>query len=134
MIYGIDSVHGHNNVYMATIFPHNVGLGATRDPEFVKKIGAATAREVTAAGTTYVFVACIAVCRDTRWGRCYANYCEDHKIVQAMTEIIPGLQGEGPANSPKGVPLLLAKQRLWHALSSIWEMMEQLKASMRTTL
>ncbi|KAK1296734.1 hypothetical protein QJS10_CPB15g02166 [Acorus calamus] len=75
MIYGIDAVHGHNNVYNATIFPHNVGLGATRQ-----------------------------VCRDPRWGRCYESYSEDHTIVQAMTEIIPGLQGDIPAGYPKGVP------------------------------
>ncbi|XP_050370416.1 uncharacterized protein LOC126788459 [Argentina anserina] len=104
MIYGIDAVHGHNNVYKATIFPHNVGLGATRDPELVKKIGAATALEVRATGIPYVFAPCIAVCRDPRWGRCYESYSEDHKVVQAMTQIIPGLQGDLPPNSRKGVP------------------------------
>lgn len=61
MIYGIDAVHGHNNVYKATIFPHNVGLGASRDPELVKRIGAATALEVRATGIPYVFAPCIAV-------------------------------------------------------------------------
>lgn len=61
MIYGIDAVHGHNNVYNATIFPHNVGLGATRDPVLVKKIGAATALEVRATGIPYAFAPCIAV-------------------------------------------------------------------------
>ncbi|XP_041027005.1 lysosomal beta glucosidase-like [Juglans microcarpa x Juglans regia] len=96
MIYGIDAVHGHNNVYKATIFPHNVGLGATRDPELVKRIGAATALEARATGIPYVFAPCIAVCRDPRWGRCYKSYSEDPKIVQAMTKIIPGLQGTYP--------------------------------------
>ncbi|XP_020413934.1 uncharacterized protein LOC18787238 isoform X1 [Prunus persica] len=104
MIYGIDAVHGHNNVYNATIFPHNVGLGATRDPELVRRIGSATALEARATGIPYVFAPCIAVCRDPRWGRCYESYSEDHKIVQEMTEIIPGLQGDIPANSRKGVP------------------------------
>ncbi|XP_062005100.1 uncharacterized protein LOC133722271 isoform X1 [Rosa rugosa] len=108
MIYGIDAVHGHNNVYKATIFPHNVGLGATRDPELVKKIGAATALEVRATGIPYVFAPCIAVCRDPRWGRCYESYSEDHKVVQAMTQIIPGLQGDIPPNSRKGVPFVAA--------------------------
>jgi beta-glucosidase len=61
MIYGIDAVHGHNNVYNATIFPHNVGLGATRDPDLVKRIGAATAVEVRATGIPYTFAPCIAV-------------------------------------------------------------------------
>ncbi|RVW58361.1 Beta-glucosidase BoGH3B [Vitis vinifera] len=119
MIYGIDAVHGHNNVYNATVFPHNVGLGATRqvmciykDPELVKKIGAATALEVRATGIPYAFAPCIAVCRDPRWGRCYESYSEDHKIVQAMTEIIPGLQGDLPAGSKKGVPFVGGKMDL----------------------
>ncbi|RHN50783.1 putative glucan 1,3-beta-glucosidase [Medicago truncatula] len=104
MIYGIDAVHGHNNVYKATIFPHNVGLGATRDPQLVRRIGEATALEARATGIPYVFAPCIAVCRDPRWGRCYESYSEDHKIVQSMTELIPGLQGDLPANWSKGVP------------------------------
>ncbi|XP_010266636.1 PREDICTED: uncharacterized protein LOC104604111 [Nelumbo nucifera] len=112
MIYGIDAVHGHNNVYNATIFPHNVGLGVTRDPELVKKIGAATALEVRATGIPYVFAPCIAVCRDPRWGRCYESYSEDHSIVQLMTDIIPGLQGEIPANSQKGVPFVAGKTKV----------------------
>uniref|UniRef100_A0A5B7A058 beta-glucosidase n=1 Tax=Davidia involucrata TaxID=16924 RepID=A0A5B7A058_DAVIN len=112
MIYGIDAVHGHNNVYNATIFPHNVGLGVTRDPELLKKIGAATALEVRATGISYAFSPCIAVCRDPRWGRCYESYSEDYKIVQAMTEIIPGLQGDIPANSKKGVPFVAGKTKV----------------------
>lgn len=112
MIYGIDAVHGHNNVYKATIFPHNVGLGATRDPGLVKRIGAATALEVRATGIPYVFAPCIAVCRDPRWGRCFESYSEDPKIVQAMTEIIPGLQGDIPAKSSKGVPFVGGKTKV----------------------
>ncbi|XP_015873262.1 uncharacterized protein LOC107410359 [Ziziphus jujuba] len=112
MIYGIDAVHGHNNVYNATIFPHNVGLGVTRDPILIKKIGEATALEVRATGIPYAFAPCIAVCRDPRWGRCYESYSEDHKIVQLMTEIIPGLQGDLPANSHKGVPFVAGKQKV----------------------
>ncbi|XAR55890.1 Glucan 1,3-beta-glucosidase [Bertholletia excelsa] len=112
MLYGIDAIHGHNNVYKATIFPHNIGLGATRDPELVKKIGAATALEVRATGIPYTFAPCIAVCRDPRWGRCYESYSEDHKVVQQMTEIIFGLQGEIPSNSRKGVPYVGAKDKV----------------------
>lgn len=104
MIYGIDAVHGNNNVYKATIFPHNVGLGCARDPELVKRIGSATALEVRATGIQYAFAPCIAVCRDPRWGRCYESYSENPKIVQEMTEIILGLQGDVPADSRKGVP------------------------------
>ncbi|KAL4350878.1 hypothetical protein AHAS_Ahas10G0186000 [Arachis hypogaea] len=99
MIYGIDAVHGHNNVYKATIFPHN-------------KIGEATALEVRATGIPYVFAPCIAVCRDPRWGRCYESYSEDHSVVQAMTQIIPGLQGQIPTNSRKGVPFVAGKKKV----------------------
>ncbi|WOK91742.1 hypothetical protein Cni_G00432 [Canna indica] len=112
MIYGIDAVHGHNNVYNATIFPHNIGLGATRDPELVKKIGAATALEAKATGIPYVFAPCIAVCRDPRWGRCYESYSEDHSVVQEMTEIIPGLQGDVPVNYSKGAPYVSKKEKV----------------------
>ncbi|XP_022968400.1 uncharacterized protein LOC111467651 isoform X2 [Cucurbita maxima] len=104
MIYGIDAVHGHNNVYNATVFPHNVGLGATRNPDLLRRIGAATALEVRATGISYTFAPCLAVCRDPRWGRCYESYSEDPKLVQNMTEIIIGLQGEPPANYRKGIP------------------------------
>ncbi|KAL7096402.1 hypothetical protein ACP275_10G077100 [Erythranthe tilingii] len=112
MIYGIDAVHGHNGVYKATVFPHNIGLGATRDPELVKKIGAATALELRATGIPYTFAPCVAVCRDPRWGRCYESYSEDTNVVRAMTEIIPGLQGDIPANSPKGVPYISGKEKV----------------------
>ncbi|CAN1298485.1 Beta-glucosidase BoGH3B [Linum perenne] len=120
MIYGIDAVHGHNNVYNATIFPHNVGLGATRqvlileskDPDLVKRIGAATALEARATGIPYVFAPCIAVCRDPRWGRCYESYSEDPKVVEEMTEIIPGLQGDMPAHSRRGVPYAIGKDKV----------------------
>ncbi|KAH6802553.1 Glycosyl hydrolase family protein [Perilla frutescens var. frutescens] len=112
MIYGIDAVHGHNTVYKATIFPHNVGLGATRDPILVKKIGAATALELRATGIPYTFAPCIAVCRDPRWGRCYESYSEDPKVVKEMTEIIPGLQGDIPPNSSKGVPYVHGQRKV----------------------
>lgn len=112
MIYGIDAVHGHNNVYNATIFPHNIGLGVTRDPQLLKKIGAATALEVRATGIPYAFAPCIAVCRDPRWGRCYESYSEDHKIVQQMTEIIPGLQGDIPSNTRKGTPFVARRTKV----------------------
>ncbi|XP_026425902.1 uncharacterized protein LOC113322098 [Papaver somniferum] len=112
MIYGIDAVHGHNNVYKATIFPHNVGLGVTRDPDLVKRIGAATALEVRATGVQYAFAPCIAVCRDPRWGRCYESYSEDYKIVRSMTELVSGLQGEVPADARKAVPYLGGKTKV----------------------
>ncbi|GAB2215955.1 hypothetical protein Droror1_Dr00023719 [Drosera rotundifolia] len=112
MIYGIDALHGHNNVYNTTIFPHNIGLGATRDPDLVRRTGEATAREVRAAGIQYTFAPCIAVCRDPRWGRCYESYSEDHKVVQQMTDIIYGLQGEPPSDFRKGVPYVGGKEKV----------------------
>ncbi|KAG0451707.1 hypothetical protein HPP92_026336 [Vanilla planifolia] len=112
-------VHGLNNVYNATIFPHNIGLGATREyvslhwnPSLVKRIGAATALEVGATGIPYVFAPCVAVCRDPRWGRCYESYSEDPKVVEMMTEIIPGLQGDLPMTSSKGVPFVSGKKKV----------------------
>lgn len=112
IFYGIDAVHGNSPVYKATIFPHNIGLGATRDPELVKRIGAATALEVRATGMQYVYAPCIAVCRDPRWGRCYESYSEDPKVVQAMTEIIPGMQGDVPDNMPMGVPFIAGNEKV----------------------
>ncbi|VAI36759.1 unnamed protein product [Triticum turgidum subsp. durum] len=105
IIYGIDAVHGNNNAYNATIFPHNVGLGATRDPDLVKLIGRATALEARATGIAYTFAPCVAVCRDPRWGRCYESFSEDTKLVQLMTAaVIPGLQGA--ARHPTGIPIV----------------------------
>ncbi|KAJ7543348.1 hypothetical protein O6H91_09G034100 [Diphasiastrum complanatum] len=107
IIYGIDAVHGHNNVYGATIFPHNVGLGATsRDPDLVRRIGEATALEVRATGIPYVFAPCIAVCRDPRWGRCYESYSEDPILVKSLTDVILGLQGTPPAEHKAGQPFV----------------------------
>ncbi|XP_074359959.1 uncharacterized protein LOC141700086 [Apium graveolens] len=112
MFYGIDAVHGNNNVYKATIFPHNVGLGSTRDPDLVRRIGSATALEMRATGIPYAFAPCIAVCRDPRWGRCYESYSENPEIVQEMTELVRGLQGQIPANHELGVPFVAGKDKV----------------------
>ncbi|KAI8525896.1 hypothetical protein RHMOL_Rhmol13G0266400 [Rhododendron molle] len=98
-----------NSMRPRVIRSSQVQFSAARDPELLRKIGEATALEVRAAGIPYAFAPCIAVCRDPRWGRCYESYSEDHRIVQAMTEIIPGLQGDLPANSQHGVPLVGGK-------------------------
>ncbi|CAH9072575.1 unnamed protein product [Cuscuta europaea] len=112
MIYGIDAIHGNNNAYKSTIFPHNIGLGATRDPQLVKRIGAATALETRATGINYAFAPCIAVCRDPRWGRCYESYSEDPKLVKEMTEVILGLQGDIPEGYPKGYPYVGGRNKV----------------------
>ncbi len=81
LLYGIDAVHGHNNVVGAVIFPHNVGLGATRDPALVEEVGRITAREVRATGINWVFAPCVAVSRDERWGRAYESFGEDPALA-----------------------------------------------------
>ncbi|CAN6346639.1 unnamed protein product [Urochloa humidicola] len=106
ILYGTDAVHGHNNVYGATVFPHNVGLGATRDAELVRRIGEATALEVRATGIHWTFAPCVAVCRDPRWGRCYESYSEDPEIVRSLSTIVSGLQGQPPVDHPHGYPFL----------------------------
>jgi beta-glucosidase len=93
MIYGIDAVHGNNNVYGSTIFPHNIGLGATRDPALVRQIGQAAAEEVTGAGQDWTFAPCLCVARDDRWGRTYESFGEKPENAAAMTTIIEGFQG-----------------------------------------
>ncbi len=93
-IWGIDAVHGNNNVIGATLFPHNIGLGAANNPRLMKKIGKATAKETRATGQPWVFAPTVAVARDDRWGRTYESYSEDPKRVTRLTgPMIKGLQG-----------------------------------------
>ncbi|NOX81557.1 MAG: glycoside hydrolase family 3 protein [Alphaproteobacteria bacterium] len=94
IIWGTDAVHGHNNVVGATLFPHNVGLGAMRNRALMREIGAATAREVAATGINWTFAPTVAVARDDRWGRTYESYSEAPEIVaQYAKEMVIGLQG-----------------------------------------
>jgi beta-glucosidase len=93
MIYGIDAVHGHGNVRGATIFPHNIGLGATRDPKLVERVYHTTAKEVRATGIPWDFAPCVCVTRDARWGRSYESFSENPKLVTRMETAIDGLQG-----------------------------------------
>ena len=94
MIWGTDAVHGHNNVYGATMFPHNIGLGAARDPELVRAIGAATGKAVRATGIAWVFGPTVAVVRDDRWGRTYEGFSEDPQLVRQLAgPYVTGLQG-----------------------------------------
>lgn len=93
-MWGTDAVHGHNNVIGATLFPHNIGLGAARNPELIESIATATAREVAVTGIDWVFAPTVAVVRDDRWGRSYEGYSEDPEIVkQYSSAIVKGLQG-----------------------------------------
>jgi len=86
LIYGVDAVHGHNNVIGATIFPHNVGLGCANDYELCRKVSEATAVEVAATGINWNFSPCIAIPQDERWGRHYEGYSEHVDIVSQMGE------------------------------------------------
>ena len=93
-MWGTDAVHGHTNVIGATIFPHNIGLGATRDADLVRRIGHATAVEIEVTGIDWNFSPTVAVARDDRWGRTYESYSEDPRLVATMgAALIEGLQG-----------------------------------------
>ncbi len=94
IIWGTDAVHGHNNVKGATLFPHNIGLGAARTPDLMGCIGAVTAREVAVTGLDWAFAPTLAVARDDRWGRTYEGFSEEPSIVKAYAgKIVEGLQG-----------------------------------------
>jgi beta-glucosidase len=93
LLYGVDAVHGHNNVSGAVIFPHNIGLGCTRDSALVEKIARITAEEVRATGINWAFAPCVAVPRDIRWGRTYEGFSEDPLVVSLLgAAAVRGLQ------------------------------------------
>ncbi|HEX3847966.1 MAG TPA: glycoside hydrolase family 3 N-terminal domain-containing protein [Steroidobacteraceae bacterium] len=94
IVFGIDAVHGNAKLIGATIFPHNVGLGAAHDAELIMRIGRATAEEVAAAGIDWTFAPTVAVARDVRWGRSYESYSESPELVaQYAAAMVTGLQG-----------------------------------------
>src|SRR4051794_17991970 len=95
VIWGTDAVHGHNNVYGATLFPHNIGLGAMHDPALMRRIGRATAQQVRATGITWTFAPTLAVVQNPRWGRTYESYSSDPALVRTYaTAMVSGLQGQ----------------------------------------
>jgi beta-glucosidase len=94
ILWGVDAVHGHNNIIGATLFPHNVGLGATRNAELMERIGEVTARELRVTGQEWTFAPTIAVAQDVRWGRAYESYSEHPEILaQYAPALVRGLQG-----------------------------------------
>ncbi|MDO8211200.1 glycoside hydrolase family 3 protein [Conexibacter sp. CPCC 206217] len=93
LIYGIDAVHGDANMLGATVFPHNIGLGATRDPGLVQEIAHVTAEETRASGPQWTFSPCICAARDDRWGRTYESFSEDPRLVEQYETAIDGYQG-----------------------------------------
>jgi beta-glucosidase len=95
VIWGTDAVHGHNNIYGATLFPQNIGLGAAHDPALMTRIGRATAQQVRATGITWAFAPTLAVVQNPRWGRTYESYSSDPAEVRAYGEaMVRGLQGK----------------------------------------
>lgn len=113
LVYGVDAVHGHNNVVGATIFPHNEGLGAARDADLVEQVERTTAQEVRATGVPWAFAPCLCVTRDERWGRSYESFGEDPALVTAMAGAsIVGLQGADQADL-SGPDKVLATAKHW---------------------
>lgn len=102
LIWGTDAVHGHNNLRGATIFPHNVGLGAINDPDLIGEIATATAREVGATGIDWTFAPTLAQAKDYRWGRTYESYSDDPAIVEAYGRVmVERIEAEGIAATAK---------------------------------
>jgi beta-glucosidase len=94
-LWGTDAVHGHNNLQSATIFPHNIGLGAANDVDLMRRIAEVTAREIRATGLDWTFAPTLAVARDDRWGRTYESFSENPDIVTSYSQaIVEGLQGD----------------------------------------
>ncbi|HEY6759123.1 MAG TPA: glycoside hydrolase family 3 protein [Baekduia sp.] len=95
ILYGVDTVHGHGNLDGATVFPHNIGLGATRDPQLVRDVEHVAADETRASGPQWAFAPCICSAQDDRWGRTYESFGEDPDLVIKMETAIDGFQGNG---------------------------------------
>lgn len=101
LLYGIDAVHGHNNVDGAVIFPHNIGLGATRDPALVEKAGRVVEEEVAGTGIQWAFAPCVAVAQDESWGRTYESFGQSADLVTELGAAeIRGLQGPKLSSTP----------------------------------
>lgn len=103
ILFGVDAVHGHSNLPGATIFPHNIGLGAARDPDLIQRIGVVTAAEIAASGIEWTFAPTLAVPQDLRWGRSYEGYAADPALIAAYGRAMTlGLQGPLATGRPLG--------------------------------
>lgn len=112
MIWGIDAVHGHANIIGATIFPHNIGLGAMRDPALIERIGAITAKEIRVTGQEWTFAPTVAVPQDFRWGRAYEGYSSDPEIVASYVgAMVRGLQGPPAGDNLLAGPYVIASTK-----------------------
>ena len=100
MIWGTDAMHGHSNIVGAVLFPHNVGLGATRNPKLLGEIARVTAEQVRTTGIDWTFAPTVTVPQDDRWGRAYEGYSEDPGVVASYAGVfVKGLQGEPAART-----------------------------------
>jgi beta-glucosidase len=99
LLYGIDAIHGHSNVLGAVIFPHNIGLGCSRNPDLVEEVARITSREIRATGIQWAFAPCVTVPQDIRWGRTYEGFSEDPAVVASLgAAAVRGLQGDDLAD------------------------------------
>jgi len=104
LLYGIDAIHGHNNVDGAVIFPHHIGMGAAHDPKLVERAERVTAEEVAGTGIRWVFAPCVAVPQDAHWGRTYEGYSDDPALVSKLgAAAILGLQGKKLSAEPTSI-------------------------------
>lgn len=112
MIWGTDAVHGHSNIVGATLFPHNIGLGAMRDPALIEKIGAITAKEIRVTGQEWTFAPTVAVPQDFRWGRAYEGYSSDPDLVASYVgAMVRGLQGPPQGDNLLAGPYVIASTK-----------------------
>ncbi len=126
ILFGVDAVHGHSNLPSATIFPHNIGLGAARDPKLIRRIGAATAAEIAGSGIEWTFAPTLAVPQDLRWGRSYEGYAADPGLVAAYGKAMTlGLQGKLKAGKPLGALQVAATAKHYLADGGTFEGRDQ---------
>jgi beta-glucosidase len=126
VIWGIDAVHGNSNIVGATIFPHNIGLGAARNPELIERIGRATALEIRATGQEWTFAPTVTVPQDPRWGRFYEGYSSDPAIVASYTEhLLRGLQGPPTQGNMLAGPYVIASTKHFLADGGTFEGRDQ---------
>lgn len=112
IIWGTDAVHGHSNIVGATIFPHNIGLGAMRDTDLIEKIGAVTAKEIRVTGQEWTFAPTVAVPQDFRWGRAYEGYSSDPDLVASYVgAMVRGLQGPPTNDNLLAGPYVIASTK-----------------------
>ncbi|KQT32709.1 1,4-beta-D-glucan glucohydrolase [Sphingomonas sp. Leaf412] len=126
ILWGTDAVHGHSNIVGATLFPHNIGLGAANDPDLIQRIGAATAAEIRVTGQEWTFAPTITVPQDARWGRTYEGYSSDPKLVARYADrMVLGLQGPATGKAMLDGPYVLASTKHFLADGGTFEGRDQ---------